>query len=243
MKRIFTFFPVAALFFALAPIGLAQKGKPPRTQDIPLRVRFAYCAPADAACIAQNRVRNDFDLDYVNGSEGVAAVFNIVSGTNDLTINLLTTSTRRAVIDLLDLTTESSGQAIPSWRTTPQYAKWFFNVRHAYLAKTSCGIPPCDMTTVMASSGNVSGDSTNYYLQWNPDSVQPINSPETTSMVNVHYDVINGVDVWTVTPLPNGAGRILGGFARELKGSHPGNSSNVAAGQYLVPFTLTARPQ
>jgi hypothetical protein len=241
MKRIFMFVPAAALQLALAPTGNAQKAKPPRVQDIGLRVRFAYCAPTDAACISQNRIRNDFDLYYVNGSESVTAVFNIVSGTNDLTINLLTTSSRRAVIDLSDLTPESSGQAVPSWHTTPQLAKWFFNVRHAYLAKTACGgSAPCDMITTMGSSGNVSGDNSNYSMQWNPDSVQPMNSPETTSTVNVHYDVIGGVDVWTVTPILNGAGRILGGLAKEVNGGHPGN---VSAGQYLLPFTLTARPQ
>jgi hypothetical protein len=244
MKRIFTFVPAAALLLALAPIGNAQKAKPLRVQDIGLRVRFAYCTPTDAACITQNRIRNDFDLDYVNGSESVAAVFNIVSGTNDLTINLLTTSSRRAVIDLFDLTPESSGQMVPSWHSTPQLAKWFFNVQHAYLAKTACGGSyPCDMVSTMTSSCDVAVDNATYYLQWKPDSAKPVNSPEVTSQVNVHYDVISGVEVWTVTPLPNASQRILAGLAKEVKGSHPGNTGNSAAGQYLVPFTLTASPQ
>lgn len=242
MKRIFMFVPAATLFLALAPIGNAQKSKapkPPPPQDVGLSVRFVYCAPGDATCIQQNRVRNDFDLDYVNGSEGVAAVFNIVSGTNDLTLNLSTSATRRPVIDLIDLTADSSNQMVPSWHSTPQYAKWFFNVQQAYLAKKNCLLAPCDMVTTMTSSGNVSGDSATYSLQWKPVSAQPINSPETTSQVNVHYDVIGGVDVWTVTPLPNGSGKILGGLAKQ--GGHP-NGGGGPAGQYLLPFTLTARP-
>jgi hypothetical protein len=253
MKRVFMLVPIAALFLALTPIGNAQKGKPPKTQDVGLKVRFVYCAPAGsdqasqaayAACIQQNRVRNDVDQNYVNGADGVTAVFNIVSGSNDLTINLLTTSSRRAVIDLYDLTPESSGQMVPSWHTTPQLAKWFFNVQHAYLAKTYCGGSyPCDMISTMTSSCDVSVDNATYYLQWKPDSVKPINSPEITSQVNVHYDVLNGVEVWIVTPLPNASQRILGGLAKEVKGGHPGNTTNGPAGQYLVPFTLTASPQ
>ena len=234
--------------------GNAQQAKATKAQEIGLKARFVYCAPpgsdpasqaAYAACVQQNRVRNDVDRDYVNGSEGVGAVFNIVSGSNDLTINLLTTSARRAVIDLYDLIPESSGQMVPSWHITPQYAKWFFNVRQAYLAKTFCGgIYPCDMISTMTSSGSVSGDKSTYYLQWKPDSVQPVNSPEITSRVNVHYDVVNGVGVWSVTPMPNDTSqRIVAGLAKELKGSHPGNSSSEPAGQYLVPFTLTASPQ
>jgi hypothetical protein len=252
MKRILVYVPAAVLLFALALAGLAQK--PNKVQDIGVTARFVYCVPpgsdpasqaAYAACVQQNRVRNDVDRNYVNGSESVGAVFNIVSGSNDLTINLLTTSTRRAVIDLYDLIPESSGQMIPSWHNSPQYAKWFFNVRQAYLAKTFCGgAYPCDMTSTMTSSGNVSGDNANYYLQWKPDSVKPVNSPEITSQVNVHYDVVNGVEVWTVTPLPNSTSqRIVAGLAKEVKGSHPGNSSSSPAGQYLVPFTLTASPQ
>ena len=33
-----------------------------------------------------------------------------------------------------------------------------------------------------------------------PSVAKPINSPEITSQVNVHYDVVNGAEVWTVTP-------------------------------------------
>jgi hypothetical protein len=226
-----------------------------KTTDIGVKARFVYCAPPGsdsesqaiyAACVQQNRVRNDVDRDYVNGLEGVAAVFNIVSGSNDLTINLLTLPTRRVVIDLFDMITDpQTYPATPTWHSTPQYAKWFFNVREAYLAKTFCGGSyPCDMTSTMTSSGNVSVDNATYYLQWKPDSVKPVNSPEITSQVNVHYDVINGVEVWAVTPLPNATSqRIVAGLVKELKGSHPGKPSNDPAGQYLVPFTLTVSPQ
>jgi len=222
-----------------------------KTTDIGLNVRFVYCTPpgsdsasqaAYAACVQQNRVRNDVDRDYANGSEGVGAVFNIVSGSNDLTINL-NTSTRRLILDLYDLIPASSGQMFPSWHTTPQYAKWFFNVQQAYLAKTFCGGGhPCDMISDMTSSCDVSVDNATYYLQWKPDSIKPVNSPETTSRVNVHYDVINGVEVWTVTPLPNATSqRIVAGLARQLNGK--GKTMSEPAGQYLAPFTLTASPR
>jgi hypothetical protein len=223
-----------------------------KVADIGLNVRFVYCVPAGsdpasqaayAACVQQNRVRNDVDRDYANGSEGVGAVFNIVSGSNDLTINLLSAAARRAVIDLYDLTPASSGQMFPSWHSTPQYAKWFFNVRQAYLAKTFCGGGhPCDMISDMTSSCDVTVDNDTYYLQWKPDSIKPVNSPESTSRVNVHYDVINGVEVWTVTPLANTTSqRIVGGLARELKAK--GKTMAEPAGQYLVPFRLTASPR
>jgi hypothetical protein len=222
-----------------------------KTTDIGLNVRFVYCVPAGsdatsqaayAACVQQNRVRNDVDRDYANGLEGVGAVFNIVSGTNDLTINL-NTSTRRLVLDLYDLLPASSGQMFPSWHSTPQNARWFFNVRQAYLAKTFCGGGhPCDMISDMTSSCDVTVDNATYYLQWKPDSTKPVNSPETTSRVNVHYDVINGVEVWTVTPLPNSnSQRIVAGLARQLNSK--GKTMSEPAGQYLAPFTLTASPK
>jgi hypothetical protein len=222
-----------------------------KVADIGLNVSFVYCAPpgndsasqaAYAACIQQNRIRNDVDSDYANGSEGVGAVFNIVSGTDDLTINL-NTSTRRLILDLYDLIPASSNQMFPSWHTTPQYAKWFFNVQHAYLAKTYCsGSHPCDMISTMTSSCDVTIDNATYYLQWKPDSVKPVNSPEITSQVNVNYNVINGVDVWTVTPLPNVTSqRMVGGLARQLNGK--GKTITEPAGQYLVPFKLTASPK
>lgn len=225
---------------------VTEKGN--QLQDIGVIASFVYCAPpgsdpesqaAYAACIQQNRIRNDNSQPYVNGEEGIDAVFRIVSGSNDLTVNLLTLPTRRTVIDLYDIVPESSGQLIPSWQSTPQNAKWHFNVRQAYLAKTFCGGSyPCDMVSVMSSTVNVSGDSATYYLQWFPESTRPVNSPEITSRVNVRYDVIDGVETWTITPLPNlNSGRMVAGLTKAIK------NRQQAAGQYLVPFTLTVRLQ
>lgn len=246
MKRIFRHAFASALFLALPLTALAQK--PLKPQDIGVRARFVFCTPPGsdaesqavyAACIQQNRVRNDEDRDYVNGQEGIDAFFRIVSGSNDLTINLLTLPTRRTIIDLFDLIPESSGQMIPAWRATPQNAKVFFNVRRAYLAKSFCGGSyPCDMTSVMSSTVEIGGDNATYYLQWFPESSRPVNSPEITSRVNVRYDVVDGVEVWTVTPLPNlSSNRIVAGLAKSTK------NRTDPAGQYLVPFTLTAKLQ
>ena len=221
--------------------------------DVGVNARFVYCTPAGSdagsqaaysTCIQQNRVRNDIERYYMNGVEGVSAVFNIISGSNDLTINLPTTTTRRVVIDLFDMITDAlTYPATPAWQGTPQSTTWFFNVRQAYMAKAFCsGIYPCDMTSTMTSSGYISGDSATYYLQWKPDSIKPVNSQEITSRVNVHYDVINGVEVWTVTPLPNATSqRTVAGLVKEAKAR--GKVTNDPAGQYLVPFTLTASPQ
>lgn len=245
MRKMFMAASAIGLLTIVALPGLAQKVK---TQDIGVLAKFGYCSPpgsdsasqaAYALCIQQNRVRNDVDRDYVNGQEGIDAFFRIVSGSNDLTINLLTLPTRRTVIDLFDLIPESSGQLIPSWRANPQNAKAFFNVRQAYLAKTFCsGSYPCDMTSVMSSTININGDNASYYLQWFPESPRPSNSPEITSRVNVRYDVVDGVETWTITPLPNlSTGRNVAGLARSLKNRID------AAGQYLVPFTLTVKLQ
>lgn len=225
---------------------VTEKGN--QLQDIGVIASFVYCAPPGsdpesqavyAACLQQNRVRNDLDREYVNGQEGVDAYFRIDSGSNDFTLNLLTLPNRRIVIDLFDLTPESSGQAVPAWRSTPQNAKVFFNVRRAYLAKTFCGGSyPCDMVTVMSSTINVSGDNATYYLQWHPESSRPANSPEITSRVNVRYDVIDRVETWTITPLPNlNSARIVAGVTKAIK------NRQEAAGQYLVPFALTVRLQ
>jgi hypothetical protein len=227
--------------FAVTPKGN-------QLQDIGVSACFVYCTPPGSdsasqavytACIQQNRIRMDVDRDYVNGQEGIDAVFHIVSGSNDLTLNLLTLPTRRTVIDLYDLTTASSGQMIPSWRSTSQNAKVFFNVRRAYLAKTLCGGGPCDMETDMASTIDIDGDNATYYLAWFPLSPRPVNSPEITSRVNVHYEVVAGVETWTVTPLENypSSGRIVAGLAKSIK------NRSEAAGQYLVPFTLTVKLQ
>jgi len=245
MKKIYIYFFASLMLMTVTSKGFAQKRN--QLQDIGVRARFVYCTPpgsdpgsqaAYAVCIQQNRIRNDVDRDYVNGQEGIDAVFHIVSGTNDLTINLLTLPTRRTVLDLIDLVPESNGQLIPSWSNVPQNAKCFFNVVHAYLAKSFCnGTLPCDMTTVMGSTINVNSDNASYSLEWFPGSARPTNSPEITSRVNVRYDVIDGEEVWTVTPLPNDtSGRIVAGLAK-LK------NRNNAAGQYLVPFTLTAKLQ
>jgi hypothetical protein len=246
MAKTFTYLFAVAITFALSIAAFGQK--PPKTQDIGVRARFVYCTPpgsdpesqaAYAACVQQNRIRMDVDRDYVNGEEGIDAFFRIVSGSNDLTVNLLTLPTRRTVIDLYDLIPESAGQSIPPWQATPQNAKWHFNVRRAYLAKSFCGGSyPCDMTSVMASTVEISGDNATYYLQWFPESTRPVNSPEITSRVNVRYDVVDGVEVWTITPLPNlSSNRIVAGLAKSTK------NRTDPAGQYLVPFTLKASPQ
>lgn len=204
-----------------------------------VRGAFVYCGP-DANCQSGNRVRQDNTADYVHGSEGVDAVFNIVSGSRDLTINLLT-SQRKVQLDLSVLV--NSGAVAPSWLSSSpvQLVKAGLNVRGAYYAKENCpaASAECHYTAQMAlGSWKVSGDTATYGAYWTPlITNRPVNTPDLTSFVDVHYirDDGNG-EVFIITPIPTGSGYALAGLEQVKKKDVQG------AGQYHMPFTLTVRP-
>lgn len=56
-----------------------------------VRAQFLSCSDPSIGCQnpAINRVRMDANKEYVHGVDGVSAVFNIGSGSMDLTINLI----------------------------------------------------------------------------------------------------------------------------------------------------------
>ena len=199
---------------------------------------FTYCAANDFACQAANRVRMDGDIPYNNGQSGVTAVFNLVSGSRDLTIQL-NTSQRLVIFDLIEMT---SGVNAPSWISTPQGVRPNINVLGAYYAKENCQPAPvtgnynCNFVTRMnAGNWKVNNNTTNALL-WNPETTQqrPVNSPENTSNVNVNYIKDETGEVFIITPLPNSASN------RIIAGLEASNGKVVSgAGQYSMPFTLT----
>ena len=99
---------------------------------------------------------------------------------------------------------------------------------------------------------NISGSRVTYSVLWNPETTydRPVNSPESTSFVNVNYQKsTTGKEVYTVTPLPNCATRANnftcadGDVRRVIAGLEAADSkgTKTSAGQYEVPFTLVIR--
>ena len=134
--KLFVLFVIAA---ALPTQPFAQGNKPTTVTNPGAVVKFSYCAtaPDPAACEISNRVRNDYDYPYTNGADGVSAVFNLVSGSKDLTIGL-TTSHRSVWMDFTDRVSGSAPS--PAWWATgkSQNVKPYFNVLKAYRAKELC---------------------------------------------------------------------------------------------------------
>jgi hypothetical protein len=245
-----TLFMIVALCFATFAQGNGNgNGKPPKPSPTPtptptpsptptpapgsvISARFIYCASGDTACEASNRVRQDQNSPWVNGSQGVTISFNVgVSG--DLTINLMN-STRSVVYDLRDRVND--GNPTPSWVGTPQNLKLNFNSHEAYNAKliASCsnGICESNYQTTLNGGGYKIGQYT-YRTQWNPLSMfSLINQPDITSFVNVHYYQDATGETWTITPLPNTHGHFLAGLMGEKGNTQQRN------GQYNMPFRL-----
>jgi hypothetical protein len=230
---------IAALALGVTANAFSQRTKIVNPGAV---VKFGYCAtaPDPAACEAANRVRNDFDYPYTNGADGVSAVFNLGSGSKDLTVGLVT-SQRSLWLDFTDHVTSSA--AAPSWWSSAavQNVKPFFNVLKAYRAKELCTSDPCDVDFVTALNvGNwrAMGSTVDYALLWNPGATtRPVNSPETSSAVNVHYHK-NGVDEsFTITPIANNNGLVVAGLESTVR------KSVTSAGQYIMPFTMTVTIQ
>ena len=228
---------IGALLLFILPAGaVAQKAK---ITNPGASASFGFCTSGDAACESANRVRNDLARPYVNGTEGVSAVFNLGSGTRDLTINLIT-SQRSAWLDFTENT--YAGNPHPTWWSTApsQNVKPFINVLKAYYAKELC-VPAADGSCVndyltAMNTGNWKVGTTDYKLQWNPNSQATyINTAETTSAVNVRYvRTAGGAESFTITPVPNlSSGRIIAGLEATA------SRKTTAAGQYKMPFTMT----
>lgn len=197
---------------------------------------FVYCNSGDSNCETANRVRNDSTSPYQNGVNGVTAVFNVISGSQDLTIGL--NQTRRSAI--FDLRVNTGGGIAGLWTNTPQLIQPYFNVLGAYNAKLQCGTAAtCDNTIITdmnAGGWKVSGSNISYAMLWHPGTTRPVNSPDPPVRVSVHYVKDSNGEVYTITPIPNTAGLSIAGLE-----ATSGRTVS-AAGQYNMPFTLTVRP-
>jgi hypothetical protein len=212
-------------------------------------VQFAACAQDDTACRSANRVRSDGDGSYTNGSQGVSAVFNLVSGSRDLTFS---SGTRSVTFDFSEAFYTMNA---PSWwyASPVQSIKPFMNVGGAYFAKEQCGTATtCNInyvTRLNAGQWSIPGSSkTTYAILWNPDPDQPrpVNSPYSTSPVNVNYVKDSSGERFIITPLQSSdcgvgssceADPIIAGL--EVTSGR----SVTSGGQYHMPFTMTVTLQ
>ena len=237
-----TLFTLLATAFLISMIAYGQGGKPPKVTNPVVRAEFVHCG-GNTDCETANRVQQDVaGSPYIHGVDGVSAEFNLASGSRDLTINMLT-SQRRAALDFRLMV--NAGTSTPTWlfNSPRQTVKVFINVLGAYYAKETC--PPanstCDYQARMNMGGwGVSGDNATYALSWNPTAVnRPVNSPDATSYVNVHYvrDDGSGREVFIITPIPNNEGFALAGLESTLRKTVTG------VGQFDMPFTLSVRPK
>jgi len=241
--------PVFAMALALSAGTMALSPKTKVTNP-GANVQFAFCASGDSACESANRVRNDQNRVYANGSEGVTAVFNLISGSRDLTIGL-NFSQRALTFDFRDSSYTAGAPAW--WYTSPQQSvKPFMNVLGAYFAKEQCGTAAtCNInyvTAMNAGQWQVSGDNKTYALLWNPNAAasRPVNSPLSTSPVNVNYIKDSSGERFIVTPLASAG--CTPATACESDPVIAGMEGTIgrtvsAGGQYHMPFTLTVTLQ
>lgn len=224
---------------AFASVTFAQAKKPSTVTNPGVKAQFVFCTAGDTACESANRARQDKDNSpYIDAVDGVSAVFNLVSGSNDLTINL-NTAKRTVHYDFREVV--AFGNPQPTWwYSAPQQdLNAFINVLGAYNAKLQCGgAATCDINYVTGmNGGGFTISRVSYALQWHPTSTQPyINTPETTSAVNVHYVKDATGEVFTITPLPNAS---TSRYVAGLQGTSGKTAS--ASGQYVMPFTLTVQ--
>lgn len=224
----------------VAALTQGNSNRPPTITNPQVRAAFAFCG-GDSNCEAANRVRQDTNAQYVHGVDGVSAEFNLGSGSRDLTINMLT-SQRFVALDFR--VQVSAGTVVPAWSlSTPQQTvKAFVNVLGAYYAKENCPTTAseCHYQARMNLGGwKVSGDTSSYAVLWNPLATgRPVNSPDTTSYVDVHYIRNDGTgEVFIITPILTTSGYALSGLEQTNKKVVKG------AGQYNMPFRLEVRPK
>jgi hypothetical protein len=258
MKKLLFIASLTMLFLTAG--AFAQKGKPnpsptPTPTPAPstkLSVKFEYCGTAAdvAACEAANKVRNDSDLPYVDGSSGVSAVF-YIGGSNDFVLRL-DRSTRTLRLDFSDAAYQ--GGTPTWWYTSPQQdVRPQMNVLGAYNAKLQCGgAPTCNVnfeTRFNMGLWKAAGDSkSTYAVLWNPTARadRPVNSPLSTSAVNVNYIKDVTGERYIITPLPSAS--CTPGTACELKPFIAGlektsGNSVTGAGQYHMPFRMVITVQ
>jgi hypothetical protein len=224
--------------FALPVLAAAQPRKPaPSPTPTPkvVTAQFGYCAAGDTVCEGTNRVRQDANRPFTNGSEGVS-IANATSPSGDIVI-YLDNSTRSVVYDLRDRV--YTGNPQPTWTSTPQNFKVQFVLHDANAVKTmgDCAtMAVCEANLVSAMNGGFYIGKVRYRFQWNPGSVlQYINWVVPTSPVNINYKRDATGETWTLTPVQNASFQHLAGMQVE-------DRNNISfGGQYNMPFNLTVK--
>jgi hypothetical protein len=226
-------------FTLFASAIIAQK--PPKISNPGVTAEFAACGANDLVCLSGNRVRQDLAGNpFTDGLNGVSAVFNLGSGSRDLTINLIT-SQRSVVFDFSVVT--DAGTTPPAWILSApvQAVKPSINVLGAHNAKELCGsAAACNInyqTRMNAGLWKADGyTSVTHALLWNPAaSGRPVNAPQPSVPVNVNYVKDATGEVFVITPIPNNAGQSIAGLESSSR------KSATSAGQYDMPFTLTVK--
>lgn len=252
MTRTYFATAVTALILGLAPAALGQNARPTPTptSDVYVTAEFLNVGTDNTP----SKITMDVSGNpYSHGVSGVEARF-FAGGSRDLVVRLVN-STRYAIFNLTEV---SSPLNSPAWTSTPQWFRPGMNVLEAYRAKENCtpsgGIYNCNLITRMnAGFLSVSGDSATYALLWNPETTnnRPVNSPESTSWVNVnYYRGLDNVETFTISPLPNCATRAnnwtcpVGSTQRVIAGLERTKGKSVTGtGQYVMPFTMVVRPK
>jgi hypothetical protein len=222
----------------LPAIAAAQKAKPqpsPTPTPAVITAQFNFCLAGDTACETANRVRQDVNRPYTNGSEGVW-IANTTNSSRDIVI-YLENSTRSVIYDLRDRV--HTGNPQPTWTSSPQNFKVQFVVHDANLLKTTgqCATSSvCEANKTSAMNGGFYIGRVRYRFQWNPGSVlQYINWVEPTSPVNINYRRDSTGQTWTITPIQKDNSYYLAGMQVE-------DGRNITfGGQYNMPFSLVIK--
>lgn len=226
MKRIVSLVAIAvALMYPSNPVVGAKK---PQGLNVPLRVTVQGNPniPESYGVVGDGR-------DYVDGEEGVSAVFQ--DGTNDFLMDpktLRVTAPRALWFNFADKIADGT-------IANPWYGSGFTSIDSYLNFKDIYSVPVGAVEDRSGGFGIFPGGKTSYRLAFNPNypdapNFTLINTPNFTSAVEVNHPDCN---TWILTPAPapyaeqgygSGSGAV-GGFI----------SGTSSTGQYLMPFQIT----
>ena len=254
--------------------GSAQGGK---CTDISLSVTLTDPPSSPAAGI-----HSDGLGPYVDGQSGISAKIQTCSGYYDAVIQLgATPNTTRQVTYNFSGSTVATNSLTPTWASSGStfQAKPLFNVDQIADSTLCPSNPACyrptvdyTFTTFMWNSGIVAPDAQTYILLYVSDfpqsntgqayvntSCDVVNSPSSTSLVQVHhvpatYNNSTGAiltpETWVVTPIVNSGGTVT--CANSSPSQSPGvlatllfrtttrnTTTTYNAGQFSLPFQMT----
>jgi hypothetical protein len=173
---------------------------------------------------------NPNDAEFNGGTIYTGGVFNVCSGSSDLTLNLNTTPRFINVSFFQQLTAADPGAIDVSNHT---YSAQFFNVRELYTVQSVGGsLLTCLYTTTQGGALYFQNPAT--YISrggFCADGAPAVvaNSGGDTSFIQVtHPDSCT----WIVRPVPDSLGHARGGLAQTIK------KQVLSGGQYNLPFAM-----